>query len=116
MSNTLRRAIAVVGISWVMAIALIVFALFTISWLGPTNSLFEPLLAPGIVLWKFSNWLCPPYGERCFLSSERQIAHHVWGFICYVAAWWAIFAALLWCGCALTARLTRTRARAARAG
>jgi len=116
MFNTPRRAMALAAISLVMAITLVLFALFTVSWLGPTNAFFEPVLAPGIALWKFSNWLCPPYGERCFLLSERQIAHHVWGFICYVGAWWAIFSALLWGGCALTARLTRTRARAARAG
>ena len=95
-----------------MAIALVVCALFTASWLGPTNRFFESVLAPGIVLWEFSNWVCPPYGERCFLLSERQIAHHVWGFICYVAAWWAIFSALIGGGFAL---LSRMHARTARA-
>jgi hypothetical protein len=108
MSSTPRRTIAVAAVSLAMAIALVLFALFTVSWLGPSNRFFEPVLAPGIALWKLSNWVCPPYGERCFLLSERQIAHHVWGFICYVAAWWAIFAAVIAGSCALTARLTRT--------
>ncbi|MEO8605420.1 MAG: hypothetical protein ABI629_22820 [bacterium] len=50
--------------------------------------------APGLQLWHFSNWLCPPFGERCFLRSEKILAHHLWGALCYTTAWWAIFSGL----------------------
>src|SRR5258706_12270284 len=104
------------GLGLAMAVTLVVIGLFTGSWWGPKNPILEIALTPGLLLWKLSNWACPPYGERCFLLSERQIAHHVWGFVCYVVAWWGMFTALLAAVWALTARSTRTRAKAARAG
>lgn len=57
--------------------------------------LVDVATGPGLPLWHLSNWLCPPVGERCCLFSERQLAHHLWGALCYVAAWWAIFIGLV---------------------
>jgi hypothetical protein len=114
--SRLTRRLGLASLGLVLAASLFAVALFSVSWIGPTNAFFEGVIAPGLAIWKFSNSLCPPYAERCFLLSERQVAHHIWGLICYVGAWWAIFSALIWAACALTARLTRARANAARAG
>jgi hypothetical protein len=114
--SPLARKLSLAGVSFMLSVGLFAAALFSVPWIHDTNTFFEAVLAPGIALWKFSNWICPPCAERCFLLSERQVAHHIWGLICYIAAWWAIFAALIWVAWALTARITRTRATSARAG
>ena len=115
MSRT-SKALTVGGVGLALAVALVALAFFVASWLGVKNRFFETILAPGIALWQLSNWLCPPYGERCFLLSERMGAHHLWGLMCYIGAWWAIFSAFIAAVWALTAASSRTRARAARAG
>jgi hypothetical protein len=78
-----------------MAVILIAAAFFTAVWLDLDQAFFQAVVAPGVILWKLSNWVCPPSGARCFLLSERQGAHHLWALICYVVAWWGIFFATL---------------------
>ncbi|MGZ5050761.1 MAG: hypothetical protein ACXWF8_11705 [Methylobacter sp.] len=91
------------GLSLFLAVALVV-ATFFISASADSPFLLKAALSPGLALWHLSNLICPPFGERCFLFSERQIAHHLWGLICYVTAWWAIIFAVLLGVRALTLR------------
>ena len=60
-------------------------------------------LYPGYILWEATNTVCPPTGSRCFLGSERAIAHHGWAFICYIIGWFVVIRITL----ALRSALTR---------
>jgi len=82
--------------AWLLALSLfLAVALVAASFFVAAANIDKVILSPGLALWHLSNLACPPFGERCFLFSERQIAHHLWGLICYVISWWAIFSAVL---------------------
>lgn len=78
------------------AVAIMFAGLSLINELIPLSTGFDMraikiLLASGMGLWHLSNWACPPFGERCFLGSESQGMHHLWGLICYGVGWQVIF-------------------------
>lgn len=83
-------------------IAIMFFGLELINAVPASGTSFDMrainvLLAPGIGIWRLSNWICPPFGERCFLGSDSQGAHHLWGLICYVTGWQVVFGiAIAW--------------------
>ena len=101
------------SIFWLLALSLFLAAALVattfIAAVNDFNFFVKVVLSPGLVLWHLSNSLCPPFGERCFLFSERQIAHHFWGLICYITAWWVIFSAVLVSVRALTLHSRGTR-------
>jgi hypothetical protein len=86
--------VRLLGVSFLLAVAVIAASFFVAAEEGGI-ALTRAMLAPGIALWRLSNSVCPPDGARCFLFSSRLYAHHLWAVICYVIAWWAVFAVAL---------------------
>ena len=85
------RFVRVYFLSLALAVGMIAIAISASSVLESAKI----LLMPGMSLWQLSNWLCPPFGERCFLASESQGSHHLWGLICYVIGWQIVFGVAL---------------------
>lgn len=90
----------------------IVLAVLGISFILPisySGAFSKAALFPGYLLWESTNVVCPPTGSRCFLGSERAIAHHGWAFICYVIGWYALIRIVTSTAPALTKSSKRTR-------
>src|SRR5215467_2100924 len=96
-----RFLILAIVLGFSSAVVLIVAAFFTALNLRAFASV---VWAPGELLVRASNTICPPFGVECFLGSKRQGAHHLWLFICSLVSWGLMLSVAWWYGLSLTTR------------
>jgi len=83
----MNKALSSTLIGAVLALLLIGIGLLSYTTFRPIT---EFIWFPGEWLVQVSDSLCPPFGVKCVLGSNRQGAHHLWFFMCLLGFWWLV--------------------------